>query len=69
MVTPSYLLPDHSLEHICSGGCGSAVKMNEATGRWFITMMHPGFNSPANNRTGYATFEAVTKALGRYASR
>jgi len=32
--------------------CHDAVKV-APTGRWFITMGHAGFNSPANNGAGY----------------
>ena len=34
--------------------------------RFFIGMGYPGFNSPANNRSGYATPEAALKASLRY---
>lgn len=40
-----------------------------ATGRWFITMGQPGFNSPANNRDGYASEAAALAARDRYASK
>lgn len=40
-----------------------------ATGRWFITIGHAGFNSPANNRNGYATAEAALAAHYRYAGK
>lgn len=46
-----------------------AVEQNPATGRWFITMGHPGFNSPANNREGYLTRERAEAAQRRYGSR
>jgi hypothetical protein len=39
------------------------VKIN---GRWFITIGNPGFNSPANNRNGYATEEGAMAASLRY---
>jgi hypothetical protein len=53
--------------------CSQAVKQNPATGRYFITSGHVGFNLPANNRTGYATnptaraaiVRIITKAGGR----
>ena len=63
-----YLMSDHGFDRICDG-CATAVKENPATGRWFITMGHPGFNSPANNRDGYATKRAAEKALAMYANR
>lgn len=37
------------------------------TGRWYIAMGYAGFNSPANNRDGYATCEGAMKAHKRYA--
>jgi hypothetical protein len=49
-------------------GCDTAA--NQApTGRWFITMGHPGFNSPANNRGGYASQAAAAAAIARYGSK
>jgi hypothetical protein len=38
--------------------CAERVKQ-DAQGRWFITMGHAGFNSPANNRNGYRTAKAA----------
>lgn len=46
-------------------GCPGAVQQ-APTGRWFITMGHPGFNSPANNRNGYATWQGAANAIARY---
>jgi hypothetical protein len=40
---PSYLAP------------GAIVRQNPETGRWFITLGMPGFNTPANNSRGYST--------------
>jgi hypothetical protein len=37
------------------------------TGRFYITMGHCGFNSPANNRNGYATLTAARNASQKYA--
>lgn len=34
--------------------CRHAIKMNEETNRWFITVGHPGFNTKANNGIGYS---------------
>jgi hypothetical protein len=45
----------------------SAVMKHE--GRWFITFGNPGFNSPSNNRDGYATFAAALGASKRYATK
>lgn len=52
---------------IASGPCrgeGCAAAVAEHRGRWFITMGHPGYNSIANNRSGYAT-EAAARAAVR----
>jgi len=46
-------------------GCLTAVT-SAPSGRWFITMGHPGYNSPANNRRGYATAAAARAAVRRY---
>lgn len=65
---PAYLLGSLGCERdICSHpDCPEAVKQNPATGRFFITMGHPGFNSRANNRDGYATRDAALAAFRRY---
>lgn len=39
----------------CDGSCGDVVRANPATGRWFITMGHAGFNTSTNNDRGYAS--------------
>lgn len=68
---PSYLLSSTGCERSFSlcYGCAEAVKVNQATGRWFITMGHPGFNSPANNRSGYASRKAAEGAVTKYGHR
>ena len=68
MTIPAYLLSDTGCERdVCHAtGCQQAVKENPATGQFFITMGHPGFNSPANNRNGYATREKALAAIRRY---
>jgi hypothetical protein len=65
--TPSYLLSGLGCERsFCEQpACAGAVKQ-APSGRWFITMGHPGFNSPANNRDGYATREKALAAFRRY---
>ena len=63
---PSYLLSSTGCERSICYGCPEAVKVNPASGRAFITMGHPGFNSPANNRSGYATPGAAQAAVVRY---
>jgi hypothetical protein len=40
-----------------------------AAARWFITLGHPGFNSPANNRNGYATEAGARAASRKYGAR
>lgn len=75
--TPAYLLSTHpgcreferGTGALCTGVCGQLVKQNSATGRWFITMYHAGFNSPANNGRGYATMDAAAAASRRYSAR
>lgn len=48
--------------------CPERVKQ-ASTGRWFITMGHAGFNSPANNRAGYESADAATAASARYEAK
>jgi hypothetical protein len=67
MSIPSYLIGNAGCERSVCYGCAEAVKENPATGRWFITMGHPGFNSPANNRSGYASQAKALAAMRRYA--
>jgi hypothetical protein len=71
---PEYLLSPDACEHASSGicyglECRVPVKQNPATERWFITMGHPGFNSPANNGRGYASGASARAAMLRYGSR
>jgi hypothetical protein len=68
---PSYLLSDTGCERdVCHAtGCPQAVKERAETGRFYITMGHPGFNSPANNRDGYATKAKALAAIRRYSAR
>jgi len=67
---PTYLLSTTGCERdICrKADCPEAVKQNPATGRWFITMGHPGFNSPANNGQGYRTHANALAAIRRYSA-
>ena len=54
---------------LCRGtDCCHAVKEGPGE-RWFITMGHPGFNSPANNRDGYATQAKALGAVKKYSSK
>lgn len=45
------------------------VTVENVRGRYFIALGQPGFNSPANNRNGYASASAAAAASQRYASR
>lgn len=52
--------------HVCRDPkCAEATKQCEYDGRWYITMGHAGFNTPANNRNGYATQGAAKGAMNR----
>lgn len=65
---PEHLTSTHP-DAICRNPkCGQAVKRAPETGRFFITMGHPGFNSPANNGIGYGS-EAKARAAVRSYSR
>lgn len=53
---------------ICRGDCPHGqrpVVQHPVTGRWYITAGHPGFNLPANNRSGYASATAARAAMDR----
>lgn len=66
MTIPEYLLSGRGCEReLCYGGHVEAVQQ-APSGRWYITMGHPGFNSPANNRSGYASRGAAEAAIRRY---
>jgi len=68
MALPTYLYSGCNREICLYGGCPEAVKQNPETGRWFITINHAGFNTPANNGTGYATKRTAVAAFHRYAT-
>lgn len=57
---------DACVRTTCRGTCTNAVQQ-DAAGRWFITMGHPGLNSTANNRRGYATKAAAIAACQKCA--
>jgi len=42
------------------------VAVAETAGRWYIQFGYAGFNSPANNRRGYATEARALAAIRRY---
>ena len=54
------------------GGCTAAAcpfavaRLASGAERFVITMGHPGYNSPANNRDGYTTEEGARAAVARY---
>jgi hypothetical protein len=64
--TPDYLLSSCAGKWAICYGCEQAIKSNPVTGRYFITMGHPGFNSNANNADGYPTRKAAVYALMSY---
>lgn len=37
--------------------------------RWYVTMGHPGFNTPSNNRQGYASEAAARATIARYVAK
>lgn len=47
----------------CDGDCGGVVA--EYGGRFYVTLGHAGFNTPANNRDGYATRAGALGAFNR----
>jgi hypothetical protein len=46
--------------------CEHAVAQEAETGRWFITIGHPGFNTRANNLNGYASRAQAYAAYRRH---
>ncbi len=64
---PEYLRSDHA---VCtSWGCEQAVKLNPETGRYFITIGHPGFNSKTNNAGGYKTPRVARSVIRWYCEK
>lgn len=66
---PAYLMSpcaDRSSD-FCSG-CDESVKQHPETGKWFITMGHPGFNSEPNNRDGYPSRDSARYAVSFFGS-
>ncbi len=69
--TPAHLLGG---AECLKGGMCAVTECAERTkvapsGRWYITMGHAGFNSPANNRNGYASKASAETASKRYEAR
>lgn len=53
----------------CGPECSVRVKERTETGRFYITMGHAGYNSPTNNRDGYASKAKAEKASQGFAER
>lgn len=54
-------------EAMCDGQyCGRETVEHE--GRWYITIGHPGFNSPSNNMSGYSSRAKAIESLEHYLS-
>ncbi len=64
---PEHLTSGHPADICRDAACPEAVKRDPATGRYFITMGHPGFNSMANNGDGYASERRARGAVWSYA--
>lgn len=60
-----YFSPQHPLCH-CGGKGDQAVVQDPETGRWYITMWHCGYNTPANNGPGYKSESAARSTIKRY---
>ncbi len=63
---PEHLTSSHPADICRDAGCPEAVKRDPATGRFFITMGHPGFNSRANNGAGYRTAGSVRAGVAYF---
>jgi hypothetical protein len=65
--TPEYLIAPKSCFTADHDGlnCPHRIKQDVVTGRWYITMGHAAYNSPANNRDGYASRNAALAANKR----
>lgn len=51
------------------GGTPPSSPVAEVQGRWYIMMGYSGFNSPANNRWGYASRQKAEEAILRYQNK
>lgn len=49
---------------LCTG-CTESVKQDPCNSRFYITMGHAGFNTPANNRDGYKTLKTAVAVMVR----
>jgi hypothetical protein len=66
---PNYLTSRCERDICRNADCAEAVKQRPDTGRWYITMGHPGFNSSANNRDGYRSAANARAAVRMYGAR
>lgn len=66
MQLPFHLTP--ATDDCAHGGCSCTepVRLNRETGRWFITLGHAGFNSAANNGSGYASREVALRWFRKF---
>jgi len=68
--TPAYLLSsDACIVGKCPEDCAERFKQDPQTKRWYITMGHAGYNSPANNAEGYNTRKSAEGANREYQKR
>jgi hypothetical protein len=71
---PEHLASTHYRDgvDICrNANCPQAVKRDPLApiGGWYITMDHPGFNSPENNALGYDRESDARKDIASYARK
>lgn len=65
--TPEYLIStDACIVGKCPEDCPDRFKQDPETKRWYITMGHAGYNSPANNFDGYHTRKSAIAANLHY---
>lgn len=64
---PEYLKSsDDCVRGKCAEDCPERFKQDPQTKRWYITMGHAGYNSPANNGEGYHTRKSAIGANLHY---
>jgi len=68
-VLPAHLQGHSEISPCYDPSCAQATKQNPQTGRWFITIGHAGFNTRANNASGYETQGEACAALRRHIRR
>jgi len=62
-------MPEREFNFYFSTACLTESPVFELGGRWYISLGRPGFNSKANNRTGYASEKAALRALERFSKK